>query len=136
MECALRVVSSCALLAIGLSLLGCSSDPDPKTLPHGTTGAECPEGSTLSYESFGKSFFATYCTRCHSSANVGSARRGAPEGYDWDDLAKIRAHASQIDSVAAAGPLVSNTVMPPGDPLPTAAQRARLGEWLACEFGN
>jgi uncharacterized membrane protein len=116
--------------------LGCSSDPESKTLPNGSSGAECPEGSSLTYESFAVGFFTRYCTRCHSTSNVGTARRGAPEGYDWDDLASIRAHAAQIDSVAAAGPRASNDVMPPGDPRPTAAERARLGQWLACEFGN
>jgi uncharacterized membrane protein len=116
--------------------LGCSSDPESKTLPNSTSGAECPEGSTLTYESFAQPFFASYCTRCHSTGNVDAARRGAPVGYDWDDRESIRAHAVQIDAAAAAGPRASSDVMPPGDPRPTAAERARLGQWLACEFGN
>jgi uncharacterized membrane protein len=131
-----RLVGCCVVVALGLGLLGCGSEPESKTLPNGTSGAECPAGSTLSYETFAAPFFATYCTRCHSSATVGTARRGAPEGYDWDNLATIRAHASQIDAVAAAGPVASNDTMPPGDPLPTADERARLGHWLACAFGN
>jgi uncharacterized membrane protein len=123
-------------VALGLGLLGCSSDPEPKRLPNGSSGAECPEGSTLSYETFAAPFFASYCTRCHSSANVGSARRGAPEGYDWDNRESIRAHAIQIDAAAASGPLASNDMMPPGDPVPTEVERQRLGQWLACEYGN
>jgi hypothetical protein len=123
-------------VALGLGLFGCSSDPELKTLPNGSTGAECPEGSTLTYEGFAAPFFASYCTRCHSSGNVGSARRGAPEGYDWDDRESIRAHAIQIDAAAAAGPRVTNDMMPPGAPLPTPTERARLGQWLACEYGN
>jgi hypothetical protein len=130
------MVRCCAMLALGLGLLGCGADPEPKTLPGGSTGAQCPEGANLSYESFGAPFFEAYCTRCHSSKNVGPARHGAPEGYDWDDLSVIRAHASQIDAAAAAGPRVSNLSMPPSDPLPTMIERGRLGQWLACEFGN
>lgn len=136
MGCGVRLVGCCAKVALGLALMSCSSDPELKTLSDGSTGAECPEGANLTYESFGAPFFASYCTRCHSSAHVGAARHGAPEGYDWDDLAGIRVHAIQIDAVAASGPRISNMSMPPSDPLPTLGERARLGQWLACEFGN
>jgi hypothetical protein len=136
MERSLRLRVGCAALTLALGLFGCSSEPDSQTLPNGSTGAVCPPGSPLSYEGFATTFFTSYCTRCHSTANVGTARRGAPAGYDWDDLASIAAHAREIDAAAAAGPRGTNEVMPPGDPRPTGAERSQLGQWLACEFGN
>ncbi len=44
----------------------------------------------------------------------------------------IRAAADEIDTLAAAGPDATNKIMPDDDPRPTDAQRAQLGEWLAC----
>lgn len=111
------------------------------------SGATCPAGSTLTYETFGQSFMEQYCTSCHSSALTGAARHGAPSDHDFDTLAAIHeVGAEHIDLVAAAGPLHVNTAMPPteghaGAPtvshvdhesLPSEAERRLLGEWLAC----
>jgi len=99
-----------------------------------STGAVCPEGSTLTYESFGKSFMDKYCVTCHSTALVGAAaRKGAPEGHDFDVLAGIVPTAEHIDQYAAIGPNASNQKMPPTDPKPTDEERTQLGQWLACE---
>jgi uncharacterized membrane protein len=98
------------------------------------SGAECPAGSTLTYETFGRDFTTSYCTACHSSELVGAARHGAPSDHNFDTLDGLRAgHPTHVDAVAAAGPLHVNTVMPPkGEPAPSEHERRQLGEWIAC----
>lgn len=99
---------------------------------HATSGATCPSDNTLTYESFGRDFFDSYCTRCHSSELSGDLRLDAPVGYDFDTLAGIRAHLEHIDMVSAAGPSATNTAMPETNPIPTLEERTQLGRWLAC----
>jgi uncharacterized membrane protein len=86
----------------------------------------------LSYQSFGQSFMAAYCTRCHSSAVTGGARQGAPSGSNFDTVEGVRAYLTLIDLHAAAGPNGVNDGMPPSPPRPTNPERFQLGEWLAC----
>jgi cytochrome c5 len=126
------------VLACGSGVSACGDDGDDDDhhsdeevgLP---SGAVCPQGSTLTYESFGKQFMEDYCTRCHSSELEGNARNGAPEGHDFDTIQGIWAVQDHIDGLAAAGPENTNTMMPPTDPKPSVAKREQLGEWLACE---
>jgi hypothetical protein len=106
---------------------------DDHVEPGGPTGAVCPAGSTLTYDSFGRQFMTDFCVRCHSSTLMGAARMGAPLAHDFDTLAGVLLVADHIDQWAAAGPNATNTSMPPSDPRPTEAQRLQLGEWLACE---
>jgi len=133
-----RSLVAAALAAAVHTLLGCGSEESDPPTPMGpsSSGAVCPSGSTLTYEGFAMGFFADYCTHCHSTQLSGSAaRNNAPAGYNWDDYDSIAAHAADIDNVAAAGPRASNDFMPPeGEADPSAAERSRLGEWLACEF--
>lgn len=96
------------------------------------SGAECPGGSTLTYESFGQQFMSDYCVRCHSSSVMGADRKGAPAGHDFDSLAGIQLVSDHVDQKAAAGPSSINTAMPPSDPRPSMEEREQLGEWLAC----
>jgi uncharacterized membrane protein len=134
----LRAQSS-LFASVLIVLTGCASDAaDP--LDDGevvvpitdlSTGSSCPDNSTLTYESFGRAFFASYCLRCHSAAVSGSVRV-APEGRDFDDLAMIRERAAWIDQFAAAGPKGEHMSMPPDGEKPTLEQRTQLGEWLAC----
>jgi len=99
------------------------------------SGATCPTANAPTYESFGRSFFATYCTSCHSAAAV--SRHGAPPGIDFDTEDEIRRHTTAIDAEAAAGPQATNTDMPdmtgPVHMQPTETQRQQLGQFLACE---
>jgi uncharacterized membrane protein len=97
------------------------------------SGATCPEGSALSYDNFGREFFAAHCTQCHTAAVSGAARQ-APLDRNFDDVQMIRALAHQIDQQAGAGPKQQNQVMPPGNEenKPTLEQRMQLAEWLAC----
>lgn len=93
------------------------------------SGAVCPQGSTLTYASFGQAFFSTYCLGCHGDPPA----QGVPEGHQFDTLAGIQAFAEHIDEVAAAGPSRTNTHMPPaGNAAPSVEERQQLGEWLAC----
>jgi hypothetical protein len=128
----LRRPLSVALIFCGL--VACSTEP-PRPAS-GATGSVCPAGSTLTYDGFARPFFDTYCAKCHSTANEGAFRQGAPIGLDWDDYGSIEAHAKDIDAMAAAGPRATNTVMPTFAPRPTLGERIQLGEWLACEFGT
>ena len=126
----LSVLSVCSVSA-------CASDaeePAPKPqAPGPSSGSVCPSTETLTYENFGMAFFGTYCVRCHSETPEDGSRHGAPIGLDWDELDTVRLYAEAIDKMAAAGPVATNTVMPPRDlPQPMLDERRDLGEWLAC----
>jgi uncharacterized membrane protein len=108
-------------LALLVALAAC--DPAPVEM----SDYPCPpQGTTLTYASFGASFFADNCNRCHS-ASVGD-RHGAPASYVFDSVAQIRDHAARIFVRAAA----TNTSMPPGPDDPPADARDDLAVWLAC----
>lgn len=98
------------------------------------TESVCPDGSTLTWESFGQEFMAKYCTRCHSSELTGDARNDAPLYHDFDTLMGVLVVADHVDRKAAAGPAGTNELMPIGAPVPTLEERKQLGEWLACEL--
>ena len=100
-------------LVLGLLAIGCGG---------GSSGATCPTGSTVTYDNFGRQFFATYCDRCHAM--------GTRPAYN--NLAAIRADSTRIDLQAAAGDNSINVAMPESGAAPTEAERRRLGEWLAC----
>lgn len=110
-----------ALPALALTLALATSIACNKS---GPTGSTCPTNSTLTYESFGKSFMTTYCTECHS-------RSGHGEQPMLDDIASIRAASAEIDRTSAAGPDATNTDMPEGMDV-SDSEREKLGEWLAC----
>lgn len=96
-----------------------------------STDATCPTPA-VAYADFGQHFFTTYCTRCHSATLVGSARTGAPDGYDFDSITGVRARIREIDEVAAAGPSATNVQMPFAGTRPSQAEREMLGQLLAC----
>lgn len=109
---------------------GCCSEEEDIFGP--PTQSVCPQGSTLTYNNFGKMFMENYCTRCHSSTLEGDARMGAPKYHDFDTLFGIQAVSDHIDEVAAAGPAATNEAMPENGSKPTLAERQMLGEWIAC----
>lgn len=127
----------------GVGLLACGEEDEPKSnCPEAggsrkaVTGSMC-NGSTLTYENFGRQFMTTYCTGCHSSNLSGSeARQCAPSGaHNYDTLALIMGDVDHVDRYAAAGPSSVNNVMPPKDSMiPTEQERRDLGTWLACEL--
>ncbi|HET7542387.1 MAG TPA: hypothetical protein VFK05_21105 [Polyangiaceae bacterium] len=129
------VTTLAACVLLGMALSACSSDSEhPDEGSEGNaTGSMCPPSSDLTYDSFGRDFMASYCTRCHSSTLSGAARNGAPADHNFDTLSGIVTMAEHIDENAAAGPAATNTTMPPAAPVPTHDERLLLGEWLACE---
>lgn len=108
-RCLLKALS----LVLGLLAIGCGG---------GGSGATCPTNSTLTYDNFGRQFFASYCDRCHAAGTRPT----------YTTLAHIQADTTAIDSAAAAGVGAVNTSMPETGAAPTEAQRRQLGEWLAC----
>jgi len=87
----------------------------------------CPQGGTkLTWENFGKGFFAAYCNHCHSAEE--GDRNGAPGNFVFDTAEQVRAHKERIFVRAAD----SNDSMPPGPDDPPIAERTELAEWLAC----
>jgi uncharacterized membrane protein len=124
-----------ALLASTVAASCGGEDDDHGHPPSGgkASGAACPSGNTLTYDSFGRNFMSTYCTRCHSTMLTGAMRQGAPTDHNFDGFPGIFVMADHIDEQAAAGPTSVNTLMPPSDPKPSEDERRKLGEWLACE---
>jgi uncharacterized membrane protein len=82
-----------------------------------------PQGTQLTYASFGQAFFGEHCNECHSNSKA-----GAPSSYKFDTQEQIKKHAPRI-FIRAAGP---NVTMPPGPDDPPESQRDQLAEWLAC----
>lgn len=117
---------------------GCSDADTDADQVGPLTGATCPDGSTLTYASFGQQFMQTYCVTCHASTLTGAERRGAPEFHDFDTQQGIIDVADHVDQVAGIGPDAANRAMPPLDEdnlgllYPTDAEREDLAEWIAC----
>jgi uncharacterized membrane protein len=108
-----------ALLALS-SLAGCKAETSIDDYP-------CPSGgTTLTYESFGRDFMAQNCQICHGQSD--GDRNGAPSGFDFGTVERVRDHAPRIFARAAA----DNVTMPPGPDDPPASERNELAEWLAC----
>ena len=132
-----RLLLASFLLALGLLACGeddlCAEDEEEEHEHEATpSGATC-DGSTLTYENFGREFMDEYCTRCHSSSLEGDARNCAPSDHNFDTLDEILLYWDHIDEHAAAGPDSINTEMPPSGAKPTEQERRDLGTWLACE---
>jgi uncharacterized membrane protein len=86
-----------------------------------------PEGTQLTYESFGEQFIGIHCNTCHGADEA--RRHGAPASYRFDTLADVQRHRARIFVRSAA----SNTSMPPGPYAdPDSDERERLAEWLSC----
>ena len=102
------------------------------------TESDCPTTDPPTYANFGSGFLSTYCLDCHSTLKTGDDRNGAPATIDFDTEALVRDETSDIDKQAAWGPKAMNTIMPPDDhsPVPTGAERTRLGQFIACEVAN
>ena len=116
------------------SVAACSGDgdgdgPDASVASDASTALDASvcQTTTLTYENFGEQFFSDFCTTCHASD--AENRRGAPSGKNWDTLANVMAEAVRIDARAGTG-----TTMPPASApaIPSADDRAKLSEWIAC----
>ena len=128
----LRVLAAAALLASQMGHGdGCCSDAEDEVFGP-PTASTCPQGSALTYQTFGKPFMEKYCLGCHHSDLMGADRHGAPTFHDFDTLSGIKSVSEHIDQTTAAGPASINHGMPQTDPKPTDAERHQLGEWIAC----
>lgn len=103
------------LALIGLVALACEG---PETLDD----RPCtPRGAALTYDGFGRGFFARWCVTCHGAGEGKSSR-------SFTTLESIRAARARIFVNAAA----DNTAMPPGPDDPPRDEREQLADWLAC----
>jgi hypothetical protein len=107
--------ASVTLVAM-LGLAGCGQNSlgDP-------TGSTCPTNSALTYDTFGKAFFASNCLSCHAAKEI----------PHFNTVEDIRTNKDDIDRAAASGPDNTNTYMPEDGDV-SDADRKKLGEWLAC----
>ncbi|MBP9085106.1 MAG: hypothetical protein KBG15_03270 [Kofleriaceae bacterium] len=104
-----RISLTLVVSLFAATLAACGSNGTP-------TGSVCPP-TPLTYSSFGKTFFDTYCTRCHS---------------EYKTEAGIKRDLESIDLESAKGPNATNTSMPESGTKPTDAEREMLGQFLAC----
>ncbi len=120
-------------VAIVIALAACGGGSEEGVF----TESMCPTTDPPTYANFGQQFMESFCTECHDAAKSGALRQDAPPTIDFDTLANLRMWTSQIDKQAAFGPAAMNRLMPPsGNPLPTDANRVRLGEFIACEVAR
>lgn len=135
-----RLVSS----LLGLAAAGCgggSADPGPSASNPVTTPAVangCPvladpvarRGDDIggdTYQTFARPFFATWCLRCHSSTlTTAAARSGAPDGFNWDVEASVRANLDRIRQQVG----VYNTMPLLDERQPSCEERRRLIRWI------
>lgn len=104
------------------------SDPGPPAgeVEHGTlTADDCKTITVPSFEVVQAGLF-THCVHCHSAANVGEARNGAPDDVNFDTYASAKA------AVLLAFPMVKQRYMPPDGQCVTNAERNRFYEWAVC----
>ncbi|MCA9714085.1 MAG: hypothetical protein KC468_05300 [Myxococcales bacterium] len=142
-----RIGASAFALAFALTL-ACGDDGGGTETDAGTGGASdsadtgetgapgpwsslderpCPPDSPLDAANFGVPFFLTHCTGCHSSTIATEDRQGAPANVNFDNVDEIVAQADRVWARSAD----QNETMPPINSV-SAAERAMLGEWLAC----
>jgi hypothetical protein len=78
------------------------------------------------FQNFAGPFFITWCTRCHSSRlTTPEERTGAPQEFNWDVEATVRANLGRIRVQIG----VENS-MPLNDPRPSCEERRRLVRWI------
>lgn len=83
-----------------------------------------PGGDT--WAAFARDFFQRLCVRCHSTTlRTAAERMGAPDGYDWDDMAAVQRELPRIRAAVGV-----NNYMPLTPPLATCEERRRLVRWI------
>jgi len=107
------------MIALVLLVIGCQGQEN-------LGDHSCPTGSSVTYESFGKEFFGTWCQSCHGAAVTN--RNGAPDDIFFDTRDDIWALREQVFAQTAD----ANKSMPIGPHGPSDDDRKRLADWLAC----
>ena len=130
-----------AVALIALLLVGCEEDSPPAAEDTGASTGDasdsdtdtdtdalvCADAPTLTYDTFGNGFLATYCNGCHG-AGVPD-RQGAPEMVVFDTREQADMFADRI--LARAIPAEGVTPMPPAGGI-TQDDLDRLEIWLNC----
>lgn len=119
-----RVVLGC-VLAAGLAA-ACGGDDGDDTGGGGDGGTPPATECTDTYNNYAKSFFATNCNACHSTA----AYMTLGAKYALDSLAAVKEHEDHVieHAVDLKIPVMPQT-MPMGLP---QAERTRLKQWYDC----
>jgi len=102
-------------------------EPNPKPQPPFLT-EECPNGTVLTYENFGRHFLLNHCTTCHSKVRFDEERVGAPEKINLDHPDDIDIWRQRMIATLRSN---ADTPMPPSRSIPNA-QRVLAMEWLSC----
>lgn len=123
-DAALVALQAATKVAGGTHPLGGGiSAADQATLMNwATTGKALGTALTYNDDTF-PDIFSPSCIFCHSSANSGAARHGAPVGIDYDTFALAKASAGIGNSAIQSGS------MPPGSPL-SAPLKAEMQQWI------
>ena len=127
------------IVALWLAPVGCDSDDasgegDTAADEGASSGsgglAPCSEQPTVTYDTFGRGFLATYCDGCHGSEVAGDTRQGAPPEVVFDSREGAEMFADRI--LARAAPEDgSEPTMPPVGGV-TDEDRDRVTVWLTC----
>jgi uncharacterized membrane protein len=72
------------------------------------------------------------CLGCHSTALVGMARNGAPEGFDFDTYELSLPHLNELASAITSGREPPPTLMPKIEVTPE--ERDLVRDWRACSY--
>jgi hypothetical protein len=81
------------------------------------------------YQTFARPFFAQWCTRCHSvTLTTAAARRGAPEGFNWDVESSVRENLERMR--LQVGVYNTMPLREPDVPQPSCDERRRLIRWI------
>ena len=131
------IFMSCLSWVILAGLGGCGRKPSPEEpdTPPGSGNVpvpvrpslDCPQGTALTWQNFGRFYLRKYCASCHAAAVSGDDRRGAPADVSFDSAADALAFRTVMLKVAAP----ADGAMPPGVVVPVA-ERAMFREWLNC----
>lgn len=101
---------SVLILGAFLSLVGCKSDTDTAVPADDVGTTDCTEEElayALSWDSWGATFFSTYCDSCHAADTPN--RYDAPEGVSFDTPDEVLSWADRIEAR-----VIDEQDMPPG----------------------
>lgn len=110
---------------LSILLTGCAKEgPVGADSASSATAAFCASAPTLTWESYGHGFMATYCLPCHSAEAPN--RYGAPEDMNFDTAGETWSFQEQILSA-----VVETSTEPPGGGV-YAEDKQMLEAWLRC----
>lgn len=117
-----RVLTACALA--GCAAAGAPSPPVDSAHPVDTGADAC---ALLTWQTVGAPVTRTWCAPCHARDLGPTERQDAPDGVNLETEDDLVRWADQVVEQLTGDP----PLMPPAGG-PTAVERARLLDWLAC----